>query len=89
MRDSGLGVSDPIGIEVDPADINDRPALTEHTVVLTPAETGLPIRFQLVAHNLESSSASPVSRFTIAAIPNKPPGIVSFRYSEKPYLNSN
>jgi hypothetical protein len=41
LRDSGLGLSDPIAIEVDAESVNNRPKLTEHKVDLTSSETGL------------------------------------------------
>jgi len=86
MRDSGGGLGDPIAVEVDAAAINNRPTLREHSVQLTSAETGLPIRFQLVAHNAEGSATSAIFEFLLAGAPDKPPGLVSKRYAEPPYL---
>lgn len=87
MRDGGGGPSDPITTEVDAVAVNARPALTEHVVTLTSAQTGLPVRFQLIAHNAEAFSYSAVARFLIAALPDKPPSLVTFRYLESPHLN--
>lgn len=86
MRDQGLGLNDPITVEVAAADINGRPTLTEHQVVLTASETGKPIRFQLITHNAEGSSESAIIQHIIAAPPSKPAGLVTSRYAETPYL---
>lgn len=86
MRDQGLGLNDAITNEVDPTDINDRPTLTQHQVELTAAETGKPIRFQLITHNAEGSSNSEIIQHIIAAPPSKPSGLVTHRYAETPYL---
>lgn len=87
MRDGGGGPSDAITTEVDASAVNARPALTEHVVTLTSAQTGLPVRFRLIAHNAEAFSYSAVAQFLIAALPDKPPGLVTFRYLEAPHLN--
>jgi len=89
MRDTGQGLTDPIAVEVDPLAINDRPTLTQHQVDLSSDETGLQVRFRVIAINLEETSASAIASFTIAGLPNKPPGLVTFRYAETPYLNLN
>jgi hypothetical protein len=60
MRDSGQGIDDSITIEVDAGDVNGRPALTEHAVVLSASETGLPVRFQLISLNDEGSATSAI-----------------------------
>jgi hypothetical protein len=86
MRDSGLGDTDPIAVEVDPSSVNSKPALTEHTVALTTSETGRYIRFRLVAENLEASSQSQVSRLLLAGLPSKPPALVTHQHAETPYL---
>ena len=87
MRDGGGGISDPIATEVDAAAINSRPALTQHLVTLSSAETGKPLRFQLITHNAEASTASAVSQFIIAGLPGKPPALVTYRHLEAPYVN--
>lgn len=81
-RDSGLGIGDTITTEVDAGAINSRPALREHQVVLSTSETGLPIRFQLTAINAEGSAVSEIFRFILAALPSKPPSLVSVAYAE-------
>lgn len=86
MRDGGAGLNDPIAIEVDAAQINNRPAKAEHVVSMTSAETGKAFRYQLVVHNAESSSWSPLARHVLAGIPSKPSGLVVHRYAETPYL---
>ena len=40
------------------------------------------MRFQLVALNAEGSSVSEIFRFTLAALPSKPAGLVSVAYAE-------
>jgi hypothetical protein len=86
MRNSGGGLSDPVATEVDAAELLDKPTLREHTVQLTAALTGKPIRFQLVAHTAEGSSISQVAQYILAAAPSKPSSLVTFRYAETPYL---
>jgi hypothetical protein len=80
MRDAGAGLDDSITVEVDAADINSRPALREHVVQLTSSETGLPIRFKLLVHNVEGSATSAIFSFILAAAPDKPSGLVTKRY---------
>ena len=86
MRDAGAGLDDSITVEVDAADINGRPALREHRVQLTSSETGLPIRFQLIGHNVEGSATSAIYSFILAGPPDKPTGLVTKRYGEPPYI---
>lgn len=82
MRDSGLGASDTITTEVDAASVNNRPTLVEHLVTLTSSETGLAIRFQVIAVNAEGSTISPISQFVLAGVPNKPSALVTVKYAE-------
>lgn len=53
---------------------------------MTTTETGKAFRYQLVVHNAESSSWSPLARHVLAGIPSKPSGLVVHRYAETPYL---
>jgi len=89
MRDSGGGLTDPVAIEVDAASIAGRPALIEHKVQFTTSDTGKPFRYQLIAHNAESSSWSALARHVLAGPPDKPSGSLAFQYAETPYLTIN
>lgn len=66
------GEAGTISIEVDAADINNRPTLTQHEVVLTATDTGKQFRFKLVAENFEGVTESRVAAFIIAQEPDKP-----------------
>ena len=66
------GDSGSISIEVDPAEVNNKPTLTQYNVVFDSTKTGSYFRFQIAASNAEGSTLSRVGAFIIAQQPDKP-----------------
>ena len=70
MRDNGASGS--ISIEVDPANINNKPYLTSYDVTFTAADIGKTYRFILTVQNILGEKSSNAASFILATVPDKP-----------------